>query len=486
MNAQTKKKNNNNDNNNRNKSATNVGSKNSKKSKKKVELLAPAKNIKAIKAGIKYADAFYFGAQKLNMRMMADNFSYNVLKKAVKMLHDRGKKAYFVTNVLVYEEELEELRSLIADAKAMEFDAAIIFDIAALEFAREEGLPFHISTQANISNSKSAQFFEKLGAERIILAREVNFEQMKQIIKKLHKAEIEVFIHGAMCTMVSGRCYFSMDMHGSREFSANRGRCSQPCRREWRLFDDKGHEYIYDGVRFLNSRDLCNIEYIPELVNAGVASLKIEGRTREPHYVEIVTKVYREAIEQYYQGNFTETNKKMVGKWINELKKEYNRGFTNGFLFKRPTEEDHQHKSPTNLSHWRMIKLGSIEKYSKKRGMAYVKLINGAIWNGMEVIIQGDYNSDTYFHQKIRNIEENGVRIKRTKKATEKSPIWVWIKTKEPVRGNYSDSIFVFTNETYKNREKYKSTLNVASPTHQNIQKEPRYSKNKNKNFYKL
>jgi putative protease len=420
---------------------------------KKVELLAPAKNLKSIKAGLKYADSFYFGAKKFNMRMQADNFSEEEMGNAIKLCHDNGKKAYFTSNILVYENELSDLLKSIDYAHKIGFDAVIINDIAAMNYAKEIGIPFHVSTQQNISNSVAARFFENLGAERLILARECSLEQIKEIKSKLTKAEIEVFVHGAMCTSISGRCYFSMDCSGSDEYSANRGRCTQPCRREWRLIDDQNNEYLYDGVRFLNSRDLCAIEFIPEMINAKIDAFKIEGRMREPYYVEVVTKAYREAIDAYYDGSFSLESKKMVGKWIFELKKVYNRGFTNGFYFKRATQEDQQHKSPTNLSHWRMIKLGPILEYSKSSKRAKVLLENGSIQNGLWVLVEGDDESDTYFHQIIKYIEFDGKKIFATKNASEKKPIYVWINMEKPVLDNKKDSLYVFTDKTYGNRE---------------------------------
>lgn len=419
---------------------------------KKVELLAPAKNIKSIKAGLSYADAFYFGSKRLNMRIQADNFSDDDLSRAVEICHNEGKKVYFVSNILVYENELKELEGSLEYAKSLDFDAAIVNDLSAIEICRELDIPFHISTQQNISNSRAARFFEDIGARRIIMARECSLEQIKEIRKNLTKTEIEAFVHGAMCTMVSGRCYFSMDVcHG--ENSANKGRCVQPCRREWTLTDNESNEYIYDGVRFLNSRDMCMIEFIPEMIDAGIVSFKIEGRMREPHYVDVVSRCYREAIDAYYDGTFS---KKKVGRWIFELKKVYNRGFTHGFYLNRVTEVDHQHKSPTNLSHWRLIEMGCVIEYSTKEGRdnkAKIRLTNGILKRGQEVLVMGNSESDTYFHQKIRKIESNsGKFINETRKATEEKPINVWINVEEPVRQNKLDSIYIFTDRTYKNR----------------------------------
>jgi putative protease len=336
---------------------------------KKVELLAPAKNLKAIKAASKYADSVYFGIEKFNMRMRSENIALENLAEIVKFCHDEDLKAYLATNILIYDNEISYLRTILEKAKEVEIDAVIIHDLAALEIAKQIGLPFHISTQCNVSNSLSANFYETLGAQRIILARELSLEKIKEIKRNLSKAEIEVFIHGAMCTSVSGRCYFSQDICGTEEKSANRGNCVQPCRRRWWVREESGTEYIYDGTRFINSRDLCTIAYIPELIDANVDAFKIEGRMRHPHYVETVSRVYREAIEAYYDGTFSQ---KKAGSWVTELKKVYNRGFTPGFYFKRMTEEDHQQKSPSNLSHYRYIKIGKVKSYIPEKKIGYL------------------------------------------------------------------------------------------------------------------
>ena len=198
---------------------------------KKVELLAPAKNIKAIKAAMKYADSVYFGIKKFNMRMRSENFAMEDLNKVVDFCHNNDLKVYLTTNILIYDNELEILREIIEKSKAAGVNAVIVHDIAAVQIAKEFNIPFHISTQCNVSNSIAARFYENLGAERIILARELSLEKIKEIKRNLTSTEVETFIHGAMCTSVSGRCYFSQDICGTEEKSANRGNCEQPCRR---------------------------------------------------------------------------------------------------------------------------------------------------------------------------------------------------------------------------------------------------------------
>ncbi|MHA2287554.1 MAG: peptidase U32 family protein [Promethearchaeota archaeon] len=415
----------------------------------RVELLAPAKNLKAIKAAAKYADSIYFGIENFNMRMRSENIALQDLFKVTDYCHNNNLKAYLTTNILVYDNELTLLRKIITESKEAGIDAIIVHDTAAIEMAKEIGIAFHISTQCNVSNSLAARFYENLGAERIILARELSLEKIKEIKRNLHKSEVEVFIHGAMCASISGRCYFSQDICGTEEKSANRGSCVQPCRRRWWVREESGTEYLYDGERFMNSRDLCTIAYIPQLIEAKVDALKIEGRMRHPHYVEIVTKTYREAIDAYYEGTFT--NKK-AGRWVTELKKVYNRGFTPGFYFKRVTEEDHQHKSPANLSHFRYIRLGVVEEYYPKQNYALVSLNNGYLTKNDDVIIMGK-NTDTYLHQKANQIFYNGKSVEKTPRGTAKHKINIKLQVKGDVIGNGEDTIYIFTDKTYKSKK---------------------------------
>ncbi len=413
---------------------------------KNVELLAPAKNFKAIKAASNYVDSVYFGIEKFNMRMRSENISLDELNKVVDYCRKSNLKTYLATNILMYDNELQELREIMEEAKNAGVDAVIIHDLAALQIAKENNLSFHVSTQCNVSNSLSARFYENLGAERIILARELSLEKIKEIKRNLTKAEIEVFIHGAMCASVSGRCYFSQDICGTEKDSANRGSCIQPCRRRWWVREESGKEYIYDGVRFMNSRDLCTIAYIPELIEAKIDAFKIEGRMRHPHYVDVVAKSYREAIEAYYNGTFT---KKKVGKWITDLKKVYNRGFTTGFYFKRVTEDGHQHNYPANLSHYRYIKVGQVKKYKGQKELALILLDNGYLTKNDDIIIMGK-KTDTYIHQKVKIIKFKGREVNKTPRGTKEKPLFVELKIKGKVIGK--DKIYVFTDRTYKKR----------------------------------
>ncbi|MHA1476929.1 MAG: peptidase U32 family protein, partial [Promethearchaeota archaeon] len=319
---------------------------------KKVELMAPLKNSKSLNAVIGKADAVYFGIEAFNMRMFSDNFKLDDLSSIVKKCHDNNILAYMTTNVIVYENEFDLLNNILDQAMEAEIDAVIVHDIGVIETVKEKGLAFHISTQANISNSRTARFYEKLGADRLILARELSLEQIKEIKGRVKEAEIETFVHGAQCTSISGRCYFSAEVCGSQEYSANRGRCVQPCRRLWRVYDDQSNEFIYDGVFFINSKDLCLIEHIPELIEANIDAFKIEGRMRDPIYIEETTACYREAIEAYYDNTYTDDK---VLEWLKRLGNVYSRGFSTGFYFGQPKGSEIQRELDGNISDFRKI-----------------------------------------------------------------------------------------------------------------------------------
>ncbi|MFX0142099.1 MAG: peptidase U32 family protein, partial [Candidatus Hodarchaeota archaeon] len=242
----------------------------------KPELVAPVQNWKSLKVVEGLADAIYFGVKSYNMRQKAENFVLEDLKDVIDYCHTRKPpiRTYLTTNILIYDSELQDLEKLLETAKYAGIDAIIVHDLAAIKFAQKYKLKFHISTQANISNTESAKFFEDLGADRLILARELSLEQIKLIKHHLNKTKIECFVHGSMCTSISGRCYLSATICDSEEYSANRGNCVQPCRREWRLIDDENNEFIYDGQMFLNAKDLCMIEYIPQLIQAKIDAFK--------------------------------------------------------------------------------------------------------------------------------------------------------------------------------------------------------------------
>jgi len=406
--------------------------------KKRVELMAPLKNYKSLNAIIGKTDAVYFGVESLNMRMYGDNFKLDDLKNIVKKCHSNNIHTYLTTNIVIYENEFPLLEQMLDKAAEAEIDAVIVHDIGAIQLAKERDLNFHISTQANISNSQSAMFYESIGAQRLILARELLLEQIKEIKQKVNTVEIETFVHGAQCTSISGRCYFSAEICQSQDYSANRGKCIQPCRRRWRVYDDQNNELLYDGVFFINAKDLCMIEHIPKLIDANIDAFKIEGRMRDPIYVEEVTSCYRDAIDSYYENTFTEDK---VKEWLKRLNKVYNRGFSTGFYFGLPTGREIQRDFDGNLSDYKKIEIGKILNYFPEKKAAKLLLTAGSLKLKDEIFIIGTH-TDTYLRQEVKSIQ-----IKQKRNLTEtpfvKSKderITIGITVDRPVKKN--DKIF--------------------------------------------
>jgi putative protease len=402
-------------------------------------LLAPVQDWKSLYNLDGLADAIYFGTKNYNMRAKANNFDESELKEVIDYCHDKKPpvKAYLATNILVYDSELQNIELLLTKAKKAGIDAIIAHDLAIIRFSRDKGINFHISTQANVSNVEAAKFYEDIGAKRLILARELSINQIKLIKHHLTKTEIECFIHGSMCTSISGRCYFSATICDSEEYSANRGNCAQPCRREWRVFDDENNEFIYDGQMFLNAKDLCMIEYIPELVNANIDAFKIEGRMKDPLYIKTVTQCYREAIDAYFNNTYS---KDKVNEWLEKLTKVYNRGFHTGFYFKRPTIEDVQLEQRGNISPYKKTYLGKIVSFDKASMTANV-LIEIKEFNlklGDEIIIIGE---NSYHQQKIKHMVYKGNKIKSIYKKSIDNPfkINMWIRKEV----NPEDKIYI-------------------------------------------
>ncbi|MFO7447530.1 MAG: peptidase U32 family protein [Ignavibacteriaceae bacterium] len=350
---------------------------------KKPELMAPAGNWTMLTAAVKSgADAVYFGAEKFNMRAKAANFSIDELDEVVKYCKESGVKTYLTLNTILFEEEINEADDLIASAKTAGIDFIICWDLAAAELCNKNKIPFCISTQASVSNSLSASVYKRLGAKRIVLARECSLEEIKKI-RANTDLEIEAFVHGAMCIAVSGRCFMSHHLFGK---SANRGECIQPCRREYEVHDNIIHKSMVIGEDYvLSPKDLCSVEFIDKLIEAGIDSFKIEGRKRSPEYVAKTVSVYRRGIDIFFEGNLTAEIKK---KLLKELEEVYNRGFSSGFYFNTPSSEEYANIYGSKAS-TRKEYTGKVINYYKKAGTAYVNLEAGSIKKGDRILIIG-------------------------------------------------------------------------------------------------
>lgn len=295
------------------------------------ELLAPVGDFKNLKAAVDAgADAVYFGIRGFNMRDSAKNFSLRDLVKIRKICNSKEKavRMYLTLNVVVYDSEILKVEKIIKGVKG-KVDAVICWDFSVIELCRKYKVPFHVSTQASISNVSAAKFYKNLGARRIVLARELSLKQIAKINREVD-VEIECFCHGAMCVAVSGRCFMSQYSCGK---SANRGKCVQLCRRAWDVKDGFGNELRLENSRVMSAKDLCTLPFIGKMKRSGIVSFKIEGRNRGPEYVKTVVEEYRKALD----GKLSR-DEILAG--VENLKRVYNRGFSSGFYFGVPTGDD--------------------------------------------------------------------------------------------------------------------------------------------------
>jgi U32 family peptidase len=388
---------------------------------KKPELLAPAGSWSMLSAAIKSgANAVYFGVKQLNMRAAAGNFDLNEINEIVKFCHDNNVKTHLTLNTIVFESELEELDKIISTAKSVGVEMIICWDMSVIQKCIEHSIPFCVSTQASLSNSQAVKFYENIGAKRIVLARECNLEKIKEIKSKT-KIEIETFIHGAMCVAISGRCFMSHEVFGK---SANRGECLQPCRREYEIKDmDEKYEYVIGEDYVMSPKDLCTIESIDKLIEAGIDALKIEGRKRAPEYIANVVSTYRKAIDYYFEGKLSEDFKKEA---VKKLSKVYNRGFSTGFYFGKPGTEDFASVYGSAAT-TKKVYIGKVVNYFKKSKIALIKLEADSISVGDSIYIVG--NTSGVVELEIENLQYEDKIFKKVEKGDQ-----VTIKCEERVR----------------------------------------------------
>jgi len=253
----------------------------------------------------------------------------------------------------------------------------------------------------------------------------------------LNKTKIECFVHGSMCTSISGRCYFSATICDSEEYSANRGNCLQPCRREWRVIDDESNEFIYDGQMFLNAKDLCMIEYIPVLIDAKIDAFKIEGRMKDPIYVKTVVECYKEALDSIYDNTYS---KEKISNWLERLSQVFNRGFHTGFYFKRPTIEDIELEKRGNISPYKKFYMGKILSYDEKSKSANVLLesLEVPLKLGDKIIIEGSTN---YMIETIKKMIYKGEKIQSISRKRNTEPVKFNLRINKELRAE--DKIYI-------------------------------------------
>lgn len=343
----------------------------------RVELLAPAGDLEKLKMAIRYgADGIYLGGEAFGLRKASKNFSIDNIREGVDYAHSRGKKVYVTLNIVPHNDDLRGLEEYLKDLEAIKVDAVIVSDPGIYSIVkRSVNIPIHISTQASITNYEAINFWYDLGVRRVVLARELSIEEIKHIRKKIPAdMEIEAFVHGAMCMSYSGRCLMSNYMTGR---DANKGDCAHPCRYKYYVVEEKRPGQYFpieendQGTFIFNSKDLCMIEHINELIEAGVNSFKIEGRVKSSYYVATVIRSYKMAIDDYYRDR---ENYKFKREWLDEIKKVSHRQFSKGFYFGDPKEEGQVYNDSSYIRGYDFI--GMIVDYDEESKIATVEQRN--------------------------------------------------------------------------------------------------------------
>jgi U32 family peptidase len=360
-------------------------------SKKPIELLSPIGSFESLQAAIQAgASAVYFGVEQLNMRAKSINsFSVDNLKEISAKCKPQGIKTYLTLNTVLYDHDMQLMRSIVNHAKQNEIDAVIASDFAVIELCNEMKMPVHISTQANVSNIQSVQFFSRF-ADVIVLARELTLKQTESITKEIKRKnitgvsgqplKIEVFVHGALCMAISGKCYLSLHQQNA---SANRGACTQVCRRPYKVSDvESGEELLVDNEYIMSPKDLCTIDILDQIIASGVDVLKIEGRGKGPEYVYTTTRCYREAIDAIAEGTYTAEK---IAEWKKQLSSVYNRGFWEGYYLGRKLGEWTPH--PGSAATERKIYIGKCTKYYPGIQIGEFLLESGSIQKGDTILI---------------------------------------------------------------------------------------------------
>lgn len=342
----------------------------------KPEILAPAGSLEKLKTAITFgADAVYLGGSKLNLRAFANNFSDDELKEGIEFAHTRGKRVYVTVNVIPHNEDLDGLEEYLVNLYNIGVDAIIVSDPGIIMTAREvaPNLEIHLSTQANNVNYKSATFWYKQGVKRVVLARELSLEEIKGVRENIPEdCDLEAFVHGSMCMSYSGRCLISNYMTGR---DSNRGECAQPCRYKYFLVEEKRPNQYFPiveddkGTYLLNSKDLCMIKHIPELVQSGINSFKIEGRMKSSYYVASVVKSYREALDSYMENP---EKYKFKEEWMDNLLKTSHRDYYTGFYF---GDKDSQiYENSSYIRDYDIV--GIVRDYDQNSGTATIEQRN--------------------------------------------------------------------------------------------------------------
>lgn len=356
---------------------------------KKIELLAPAGDLNKLKTAIDYgADAVYLGGESFGLRKASKNFPLEVMKEGVDYAHERGRKVHVTLNIIPHNKDMEGLDQYIKDLESINVDAVIVADPGIfMRVKKNSNIPIHMSTQGSLTNSDSVAFWAGQGAERAVLAREMSLKEIEDIIHEVgDQIEIETFLHGAMCMSYSGRCLISNYMTGR---DANMGDCSQPCRYKYHLVEESRPGEYYpiveedEGSFILNSKDLCMIEHVDKLIEAGISSLKIEGRVKSEYYLATVVGAYRMAIDAYYQDP---ENYVYKPEYLEEILKVSHRNFTTGFYFGEAKTNGGIYDKNSYIRNYDFV--GTVMEYDPETKIATI-LQKNRVFKGEEIEIFG-------------------------------------------------------------------------------------------------
>ncbi|MBS4056030.1 MAG: U32 family peptidase [Bacteroidales bacterium] len=358
-----------------------------------IEIMAPVGAYEALMAAIQGgAGSVYFGVGKLNMRSRSSqNFTLDDLGHIAAICRENSIKSYVTINTVVFDSELEEMRQLVDAVKRNGITAIIASDQAVIQYARKQGVEVHMSTQTNITNIEAVRYYAQF-ADVMVTARELNIGQVAAITRAIQEQQIkgpsgklvriEVFVHGALCMAVSGKCYLSLDLLNA---SANRGACLQPCRRAYDVKDhDEGIEMTVENEYIMSPKDLNTLPFLDQILRAGVTVLKIEGRGRSPEYVKTVTEVYHQAVDAIQNGKFTP---EAIEGWTHRLESVYNRGFWDGYYLGRKTGE--WTESYGSQATQRKVYVGKINNYFSNIGVAEIKMETQSLSVGDNILIIG-------------------------------------------------------------------------------------------------
>lgn len=361
--------------------------------RKDIEIMAPAGSYDSLMAAIQGgADSVYFGVEQLNMRAASsNNFTIEDLRKIVSICRKNEMKSYLTVNVVIYDHEIEQMHRIVDAAVESGITAIIASDLSVINYAFSKGIEIHLSTQLNITNIESLKFYSRW-ADVAVLARELNIEQVKHIYDTIREqnirgpkgelVKIEMFVHGALCMAISGKCYLSLHENNK---SANRGECYQTCRKSYiATGKESGYELEIDNEYIMSPKDLCTIGFLDKLIDAGVRVLKIEGRARSAEYVKEVSKCYDEAANSIAEGTFS---KEKTDLWRERLATVFNRGFWDGYYLGQKMGEWNTNYGSSATK--RKLYIGKVTNYFTKLNVAEIKLENGNLKKGDTILITG-------------------------------------------------------------------------------------------------